>query len=77
MGKKIENPIMQAVLFFIISALMAAIIWPLLDLAWAKLITHSDFEYSVGEYVVGPLIFAFIFTIVFNWKALFGKKTKK
>ena len=77
MGKKIENPIMQAVAFFLVTALAAIILWPLFDFLWGLLITHSEFEYSVSEYILSPLLFAFVFTIVFNWKALFGKKSKK
>ena len=77
MSKKIENPLAAAGAFFIISAIAAMVIWPLMDLFWCNIIDHSNFEYSVGEYIVGPLIFAAVFTLIFNWKALFGKKKKK
>lgn len=53
------------------------ILWPLMDLFWCNVITHSDFSYNFGEYIGGPIIFAFVITIVFNWKTLFGKKKQK
>ncbi len=41
------------------------IIWPLFDVIWAALITHSEFQYSVGEHVLGPIIFGVVAGVIF------------
>ena len=50
------------------------IIWPLLDLAWSKLIRHEVFQYSVSSHIVMPIIMAVIVTVVEHLNA--KKKSK-
>ena len=64
--KKIEKTSWQAlVLQMLAFAVAAIIIWPLFDLIWAALVTHSEFKYSVGEHILGPIVFGIICGLIF------------
>ncbi|MBQ8992338.1 hypothetical protein IJ090_02820 [Candidatus Saccharibacteria bacterium] len=41
------------------------IIWPLLDLFWHNVVTHSAFVYTVNDYIIQPVIFGFVAAVVF------------
>ena len=32
------------------------VVWTLLDLAWARLITHEAFQYSVSKHLISPIV---------------------
>ena len=74
MAKKIGNKYLQILVFWAISAVAAMIIWPLLDLFWAGVITHSEFHYTVQDYVIEPLAFAVLITLVFFCFKAFAKE---
>ena len=65
-----KNRILSSILIALATFVAAMIIWPLFDLFWAKIITHSDFIYTAKEYVLEPAIFALIFGLIayFVWK---------
>ena len=74
--KKIESTSVEYLLIMIILiAAMGMILWPLLDLFIAKVITHSEFVYSLAEHVIEPIVFGVILGLVF-W-SLEKKKIKK
>lgn len=50
------------------------VIWPLLDLAWAKLITRSVFEYRVVSHLVIPAGIAVVWVLLEHF--VFRKKDK-
>jgi len=52
------------------------IIWPLMDLFWAAVITHTNFVYTVKDYVLEPLAFAVLLTLVFFCFKAFAKEKK-
>lgn len=54
-------------LFIEIAALIVAalIIWPLLDMLFNAVFTHSEFHYSVTAHVVEPIIFGIIGGFIF------------
>ena len=71
---KIEKGSVKYLLIEMASISVAGIIlWPLLDIAYHGIITHSPFSYSVVEHVVEPIIFGCIMGLVF-W--LFDRKKK-
>jgi len=49
-------------------------VWPLLDLAWAKLITRSVFEYRVVSHLVIPAAIAVVWALLEHF--VFRKKDK-
>ena len=51
-------------LIFVIS-IFGIILYPLYDLIIFKLITHSNFSYSIEKYIVEPLIVGFILGTLF------------
>lgn len=62
---KIErNSITYLMVSIVIYAVVAMILWPLLDLIICKIFTKSAFEYSVVEHVVSPIIFGTILGII-------------
>ena len=65
-----KNRVKSSILTAVATYIAAIIIWPLLDLLWAKVITHSEFEYTVQSYILDPIIFALIFGLItfFVWK---------
>ena len=63
--KKIEENLALYMLVQFISMTVAAlIIWPLFDMFFDNVITNSTFHYSVGEHIVGPIIFGVIMAII-------------
>lgn len=63
--KKIEENLALFMLVQFLSMTIAAlIIWPLFDMFFDHFITNSTFHYSVGEHVIGPIIFGVIMAII-------------
>ena len=52
------------------------VIWPLMDLFWAGVITHTEFHYTVKDYIIEPLAFAVLLTPVFFCFKAFAKEKK-
>ena len=78
MAKKIQNKFLRIFIFWLIAAVFAMIIWPLMDLFWAGVITHTEFHYTVKDYIIEPLAFAALLTLIFFCFRAFAKdKTKK
>lgn len=65
MNKIEKGSIMALVVQVVAIAIGAMIIWPLMDLFFAAVISHTEFAYSVEEHVVKPLIFGCIAGVVF------------
>ncbi len=64
--KKIERTSVSYLIISIVAISVAGmIIWPLLDLLIATVFTHSEFEYSVVNYVAQPFAFGVILGVVF------------
>ncbi len=64
--KQIEKGSISAlVIHVIVFGIIAIIVWPILDLLYDVIFTHSGFVYSVEEHVVKPMIFGCIAGIVF------------
>ena len=59
-----KNRILSSIIMAIAAFIAAMIIWPLFDLLWAKIISHSDFAYTLKDYVIEPAIFGVIFGII-------------
>ena len=59
-----KNRIKSTLAMALATFVAAMIIWPLLDLLWTKVISHSDFTYTLSDYVLQPAIFAVIFGII-------------
>ena len=64
--KKIERgTIKYLVLLIIATAVCGMIIYPLLDLAYYKLIKKAAFSYSFYKHVTQPILFAVVYGITF------------
>ncbi|MBR2861988.1 MAG: hypothetical protein IKB97_00295 [Bacteroidaceae bacterium] len=59
-----KNRIKSSIVIAIATFIAAMVIWPLFDLIWTQVLTHSDFTYTLGDYVLEPAIFAVIFGII-------------
>ncbi len=60
-----KNSKLYYLLFGITTVVMGMILYPILDLIWAKFVTHSPFVYSVRDHIIDPVVFATIITIVY------------
>ena len=76
MAKKIRNKFLRVFLFWLSAAIIAMIIWPLMDLVWAAAITHTGFTYTVKDYILEPLAFAALLTLIFFCFKAFAKGKK-
>lgn len=60
------NTSAQYLIISIVAIAVAGIIlWPLFDLFWCAVITHTEFTYSPVDYIVWPTVFAVIVGTVF------------
>ena len=60
--KKIERGSTKYfIMLAVATAVCGVIIYPILDLIVCKLITNSQFEYSVVDHVIEPIIFGIVF----------------
>ena len=76
MSKTVEDPKKQAILYFIAVLIFSFILWPLLDLFWCAVITHSEFKYNPSDYIIEPIIFSVIATLFFFLPLVIRKKNK-
>ncbi len=65
MSKKIENPSIQAVIYFVATFVISLILWPLLDMLLGSIFTHAEFVYKPTDYIIEPLVFAAAMTAIF------------
>lgn len=73
--KKVESTSVEYLIITIVTVAVAGmILWPLFDLFWCAVVTHTEFVYSVADYIMWPIVFAGIVGIVF-W-VLEKKKAK-
>ena len=74
MMKNIERGSIKYLFALIITvAICGMILYPIFDLLLCKFITNSNFEYSIHQHIIQPVIFAIVYGIVY-W--LFEKKRK-
>ena len=59
-----NNPKKQAVIYFFAVLIISFILWPLLDMFWCAVFTHSDFSYKPQDYIIEPFFFALLMTFV-------------
>ena len=63
---KIEKGSISALVIQVVAfAIGAMIIWPIFDLLYDLIFTHSGFVYSAEEHIVKPMIFGCIAGVVF------------
>ena len=63
---KIERGSIKALVIWVVTfAAVAVILWPILDLLYSAIITHSEFTYSIEEHVVKPVAFGCVGAVVF------------
>ncbi|MBR3131784.1 hypothetical protein IKG31_04450 [Candidatus Saccharibacteria bacterium] len=76
-----KNRIKSSIIIAAATFIAAMILWPLLDLFWSGVISHSEFIYNIKDYIIEPIIFAVIFGLItfFIWKpeTKLEKKSKK
>lgn len=73
MGKIEKNSIKYLACLIIAISVAGMILWPIFDFVYSSIISHSEFNYSVAEYVVKPISFGAIIGLVL-W--LMGEKGK-
>lgn len=49
---------------FLAVFIAAIILWPIFDIIYNAVFTHTAFVYTAHQYILQPLIFAIIFTII-------------
>ena len=59
-----KNRIKSSLVVALATFIAATILWPLFDLLWHAIITHSQFTYTLKDYILEPAIFAIVFGIV-------------
>ena len=73
--KNIERGTIKYLVVLIIAvAVCGMILYPLFDFAYYKLITNSEFVYSIYNHIIQPIIFSCVFGTTF-W--LVDKKRSK
>lgn len=64
--KNIERgTIKYLVLLIIFTSICGMVLYPLFDFLLCTFITNSKFVYSFHEYIIQPILFAFLFSLVF------------
>ena len=72
--KKIERGSVKYLIALILAvAVCGVILYPLFDFILCKFITNSNFEYSIHQHIIQPVIFALVYGLVF-W--LFDRRRK-
>ena len=59
-----KNRIKSSFIMALATFVAAVILWPLFDLFWHAVITHSEFTYTLKDYLLEPALFAVIFGII-------------
>ena len=65
------------IMIAVATAVCGIIIYPILDLIVCKFITNSEFEYSVLDHVIEPVLFGFVFGVSFWVGTKVSKKLDK
>ena len=74
--KKVERGSVKYLVILIVAlAVAGAILFPMFDLIWSKVVTNSEFSYSAEKYVIEPISFGAIFGLIF-WAIDRPKKKK-
>ena len=64
--KNIERGTTKYLVVLIIPvAVCGMILYPLFDFILCKFITNSKFDYSIHQHIIQPILFAFIYGIVY------------
>ena len=74
MGNIEKTSVKYLILLMASISVAGIILWPILDLLYHNLITHSDFVYSAFDYILEPIFFGCIIGLVF-W--LTGRRKAK
>lgn len=74
MNKLKKNKILYIIVFGLTVSISGFLIYPLLDFIICKFFTHSDFTYTVQEYIIKPLEFGMIFSVIYCLLFEFRKK---
>ena len=64
-----NNKFLYFIAYMIFNAVIAMIVWPLLDMFCTIVIDKKEFTYSISKYIFEPMFFGFfltVFTIVFK-----------
>ena len=77
MEKINNNKILYFFVQFITNAIMAMILWPLLDMFFRVVVDKQEFIYSVQKHIIEPIMFGF-FMAIFSMvgKKITNKKSK-
>ncbi len=78
MSKKGISLKAQALIYFFSVLIMSFILFPLLDMLWCAIITHTNFSYNPQDYILEPFIFSILITLFFYIPVITRKaKTEK
>ena len=66
MSKIEKGSIASLIIQVVACAIGAMIIWPILDLLYDAIFTHSGFVYSIEEHMTKPMIFGCIAGVLFG-----------
>ena len=66
------KPFVKSLIINIVGFLIA---WPLLDMLWSKLISHTEFHYGFSDHVILPIGAAAIFTVLDH--CIFKRKKRR
>lgn len=69
-----ENKKLYFIVNFVVTAIIAMIVFPGLDFLWDKFISKKTFEYSYADHIIEPVVFALIYSVLI---ILFQKKKKE
>lgn len=77
MGKIEKGSFVELVVLIVSISIAGIIIWPILDILFDAVFTHSGFVYSVQDHVVEPIVFGCIVGLVFWTIDVIAVKKKK
>ena len=74
MNKSKKNKILYIIVLGLTVSISGFLIYPLLDFIICEFFTHSVFTYTVQEYIIKPLEFGMIFSVIYCLLFEFRKK---
>lgn len=74
MSKVEKNSAKHLVVLIVAISIAGMVLWPLFDLIYSAIFTHSGFNYSVTEYIIKPVSFGVVLGLTL-W--FIGKKQDK
>lgn len=74
MEKLKKNKLLYIIVFGLIVGVVGMIIYPIFDLIICKFFTNTKFVWSVYNYIINPLEFGMVFSIVYCLLFEFRKK---